>query len=158
MVHIRLRLQITKKGNNPALQPDRTTASRTLVSEKHHLPSSLRTLRTTLTVCRIQSTSCHFRAKYSLGRIPVMRATASTGPCRVARAALRKACACSTVSERISPLSCCGILTPSTGFSSNRRHCDACRRADLNIACVYRTVRGDAQRRRLGSDTGKTSR
>jgi hypothetical protein len=117
-----------------------------LVSEKHHLPSSLRTLRTTLTVCRVQSRSCHFRAKYSLGRIPVVSATASTGPCGVARAALRKACACSTVSERISPLSCWGILTPSTGFSSNRRHCNACRSADLNTACVYRTVLGDNPR------------
>jgi hypothetical protein len=33
--------------------------------------------------------------------------------CGVARAALRNVYACPTVSERISPLGCCGILTPS---------------------------------------------
>jgi hypothetical protein len=73
------------------------------VSQKHHLPSSLRRLRTTLTVSRAQSMSCHLRPKYSLGRIPVVSATASTGPCEVARAALRNICACSTVNERVDP-------------------------------------------------------
>jgi PhzF family phenazine biosynthesis protein len=32
-----------------------------LVSEKHHFPFTLRMLRTTLTVCRAQSMSCHLR-------------------------------------------------------------------------------------------------
>jgi hypothetical protein len=51
------------------------------VSAKHHLPFNLRRLRTTETVCRGQSMSCHFKPKYSLGRIPVATATASAGPC-----------------------------------------------------------------------------
>jgi len=106
------------------------------VSQKHHLPSSLRTLRTTLTVCRVQSMSCHFSPKYSLGRIPVVSATASTGPFGVGRAAFINVCACSTLSARISPLDRCGILTPSAGFSRSRRHCNACRMADLNTTCV----------------------
>jgi hypothetical protein len=106
------------------------------VSQIHHLPSTLRMLLTTLMVCRAQWMSRHFSPKYSLGRIPVVSATASAGPCGVASAALTNVCACSTVNERISPLACCGILTPSTGISSNRRHCNACRIADLNTACV----------------------
>src|SRR6266550_4852799 len=57
------------------------------VSAKHHLPFNLRRLRTTETVCRGQSMSCHLKPKYSLGRIPVATATASAGPCGVASAA-----------------------------------------------------------------------
>jgi len=83
------------------------------VSQKHHLPFTLRMLRTTLTVCRTQSMSCHFNPRYSLGRIPVVSATANTEPSGVARTALRNICACSTVGERISSLGCCGVLTPS---------------------------------------------
>lgn len=41
-------------------------------SQKHYSPFSLRMLRTTLTICRVQSMSCHFRPAYSLGRIPVV--------------------------------------------------------------------------------------
>jgi len=136
IVFARLPLKITKKSNNPTLQLDRPTASRPFRIAKHHLPSILRTLRSTLTVCRAQSMSCHLRPKYSLGRIPVVRATASTNPYGVPRAALRNVCACSTVSDRISPRSCCGVLTPSTGFSSKRRYWNACRIADLKTACA----------------------
>jgi len=45
-------------------------------------------------------------------------------------------CAWSTVSAHISLLDCCGILIPSAGFSSSRRHCNACRIADFNTTCV----------------------
>src|SRR5438309_6728055 len=104
------------------------------VSQKHHLPSSLRTLRTTLTVCRVQSMSCHFSPKYSLGRIPVVSATASTGPFSWQSSFYK--CLRLLYAHAFRPLDCCGILTPSAGFSSSRRHCNACRMADLNTTCV----------------------
>ena len=48
------------------------------VSAKRHRPSPLSNVRTTLIVPRSQSMSCQQRAKYSLGRIPVVRASANT--------------------------------------------------------------------------------
>jgi hypothetical protein len=107
-----------------------------LVSEKHHFPFSLRILRTMLTVCRAQSMSCHLRPKYSLGRIPVVSATASTAPYLVPSAALSNVLACSTVRDRISFRTCCGTLSPSAGFSSNKRHRTACCIAHFISTCA----------------------
>src|ERR1700722_6191017 len=51
------------------------------VSAKVHWPSFLWRVRTTLMVPRSQSMSRQQRARYSLGRIPVVRATAKMHPC-----------------------------------------------------------------------------
>ena len=83
------------------------------VSQKHHLPSSLRTLRTTLTVCRVQSMSCHFSPKYSLGRIPVVSATASTGPFSWQSSFYK--CLRLLYAHAFRPLDCCGILNHRQG-------------------------------------------
>jgi hypothetical protein len=104
-----------KEGNNPVCSLIGRQLLKRLVSEKHHFPFSLRMLRTTLTVCRAQSMSFHLKPKYSLGRIPVVSATASTSPYSVPSAALSNTLASSRVRDRISFRTCCGTLSPSAG-------------------------------------------
>jgi hypothetical protein len=50
------------------------------VSAKRQPPLILSSVRAMLTVPRSQLMSCHFKARYSLGRVAVVSATANTGP------------------------------------------------------------------------------
>jgi len=82
--------------------------------------------RTMLTACRVQSRSCHLRARYSLGSTPVVSTTASTRPQGAARAALRRACALHRIREATFLLpalftrSCCFHHALSTTSSATR--------------------------------------
>src|ERR1700722_12531508 len=58
----------------------------------------------TLTVLRSQSMSCHLSPMYSLGRIPVVTATANVVPYIVGNANFRKVFVSSTLKPRISRL------------------------------------------------------
>ena len=116
------------------------------VFEKVHCPSFFCRARTTLMVPRSQSMSRQQRARYSLGRIPVVRATAKRHVCDECDAALRNDRACSVVSTDISLPCSRGSSTPCVG--SLRSNCQriACLIAARKTACAYRTVRAGSSR------------
>jgi len=60
------------------------------VSQKHHLPSTLRMLRTTLTVCRAQSMSCHFSPKILTRSHPSCERDGKRGTMRSGQRSLNK--------------------------------------------------------------------
>src|ERR1700687_3341448 len=72
----RIRPEFTEESNNPTLQSNRATASSTFGVREAPSPVQSPNTSDNLTVCRLQSMSSHLRPKYSLGRMPVVRATA----------------------------------------------------------------------------------
>src|SRR5882757_7863622 len=86
----------------------------------------------TLTVLRSQSTSCHLSPIYSLGRIPVVTATANRVPYIVGSATFRKVFASSTLKTRISRRRIRGSFAPLVGTSKIISHCSACLNAALS--------------------------
>jgi hypothetical protein len=74
----RLLLEDPTNGSSWSLITRRLRAR--FVSAKRQLPRTFSSVRATLTVPRSQLMSCQFKARYSLGRIAVVSATARTGP------------------------------------------------------------------------------
>ena len=97
------------------------------VSPYSHWPvGPLRSVLFTLIVPRSQSMSCHLRQMHSLGRIPVVIATANRAPYIVGNANFKNVFDSSTLSTLISRLRIRGSFSPLVGTSkiiSQRKAC-----------------------------------
>src|SRR2546422_3185518 len=103
-------------------------------------------VRETLAVPRCQSISLHFRARYSLGLIPVVKASAYSVNHLDSLATDRNRLHSSTLRASISHLFIRGRSTPTQGSSASIFHRTACRNADCRTAFVYSIVRGERPR------------
>ena len=80
-VSVRLGEEILQELQHPLLQLDHAPAADFVSSlQNASLRSALSSVREMLTVPRSQLMSCHFKARYSLGRAAVVSATAKTSP------------------------------------------------------------------------------
>src|SRR5215510_5646099 len=82
-------------------------------SKKEYPPPLLSryNMRLTVIVCRLGSKSVHFKAKYSSGRIPVMRASSNINPCLSFDKTARNFVASSSFSHCLFFCSCFGSVT-----------------------------------------------
>ena len=73
-------MQIPREFQHPFLQLDDAAAAGSFRFGETPASAAFSSVRATLTVPRSQLMSCHFKARYSLGRAAVVSATAKTGP------------------------------------------------------------------------------
>ena len=97
-----------------------------LVSEKHHFPFSLGMLRTALTVCLARFYVLPLQTQVFTRAHSSRECDCEHWPILCVFCGLSNALTCSMVRDRISFRCCCGTLSPSAGFSRNKRQRTAC--------------------------------